>query len=264
MSEAVKLQVLICTCGDDGLQRVADMQLPAESGVAYLVSCQAQPQILPERLQRSDVAVHFTPTRGLSCNRNHAMSLATAPYVLLADDDLRYVPGVLQAVIKAMDDHPEIDIATFMIDIAPAKVYPKAEHDIFVPYKNYNISSVEIAMRTDSYRRASLHFDEDMGAGTEYMPCGEEDMLLIEAKERGLRGRFFPILICSHPQQSTGSRMATDPGVLRAQGYVISRKYGISRYPRLLLKAHRSPGNTLRNLYYLIAGAVGGPRHKKC
>lgn len=249
-----KLQVMICTHKREGLLRTAKMDLPKVKGVRYLISCQSSPCRLPEELKREDIEVHFTLSTGLSANRNNALSLVSSPYALIADDDVVFYPEGLAQIIKTFDSNPEIDIAAFMIDLPQKKTYPDQSHDLDKSFKNYNVASVEIAMRVSSVRRAGLWFNERLGAGTEWMMCGEEDLFLMNAKRAGLHGKFFPIKILNHPQPTTGTKWMREPGVLRAQGLIISLKYGMSRYPRLALKAKRSGGNILKNLYYLMQG----------
>ena len=90
-----KLEVLIATFGRDGLGRVIEMNLPEVEGVRYLVCCQnpAGENLDSEAaplLRRPDISIHYFADRGSAVNRNHAFDLARAPYLLLADDDLRY------------------------------------------------------------------------------------------------------------------------------------------------------------------------------
>lgn len=258
-----KLQVLVCTHTAQGLDRVARQTLPKVDGVEYVVSCQSPPAALPSALQRQDVKVFFTPTIGLSLNRNHALSHATAPYALIADDDLRFYPEGLQAVIDALDSHPEIDIAAFRLDSPSPRVYPQAEHDLFKPYRNYWPGSAELAVRTKSLKDSGLQFNPEMGLGSPAMHSGEESLLLLAARRKGLKGRFFPVTVCEHPAESTGSARQQTPGVLRAEGAIIALTYPATMALRILLKAHRTRGNTARNAWHLLKGAAYALAHRR-
>ncbi len=194
----VKLQVMICTCGSDGLQRVARMILPHVPGVEYIVSCQSAPMQLDAALARDDVKIYFTPTKGLSNNRNHALSLVTAPYALVSDDDLEYYADGLRTVIETFDNHPDVDIATFRFDGDDGKVYPPQEHDLSEPYRLYTVASIEIAVRMSAVRSERLTFPPMMGLGNTYIICGEEDIFMLQALRHGLACRFFPVTICRH------------------------------------------------------------------
>lgn len=257
-----KLQVLISTHGADGLEKVARQELPRLDGVEYIVSCQGGFPAIPSQLSRPDVRVIFTPTAGLSRNRNEALRHATAPYALIADNDLRFYPEGLLAIIDAFDRNPDIDIAAFRIDTPTPRTYPPAEHDLFKPFRCYWPSSVELAVRTEPLRKKGVWFHPEMGLGSRSMQSGEESLLLLTAKRRGLKGRFFPATICHHPAESTGRARQSAPGVLRAEGAIIALTYGASLLPRLLLKARRAPGSTLRNAGHLIKGAAYALAHR--
>lgn len=259
----IKLQVLISTHSAKGLEQVASQSLPPVDGVEYLVSCQSEPVDIPAALRRNDVKVVFTPSTGLSHNRNNALRCATAPVALIADNDLRFYPDGLKGVIEAFEAHPEVDIAAFRIDSRSPRVYPPAEHDLFEPYRNYWPCSAELAVRPGSLRDNGIWFNPEMGLGSPKMHSGEESLLLLVAKRRGLMGRFFPITVCEHPEASTGSARQSSPGVLRAEGAIIALTYPATALPRILLKAHRTRGNTARNALHLLKGAAYAAAHRR-
>ena len=78
---AIKLQVLICTLGEAGIQRVAKGEHPHVPGVEYLVSWQLPDGdvAIPDELSRPDFKIIKNTTRGLSRNRNLSIAAATAP-----------------------------------------------------------------------------------------------------------------------------------------------------------------------------------------
>ena len=104
-----ELQVMICTYGRDGLRRIASSQHPEVEGIEYLVSVQHDPDDdiypIPKELDRVDFRLFPTPTRGLSVNRNMALSLASAPILLISDDDVEYTKNGLRSVIDAFHEH---------------------------------------------------------------------------------------------------------------------------------------------------------------
>lgn len=257
-----RLQVLIVTHGPQGLERVARMDLPEVDGVGYIVSCQSDSRPLPAALCRMDVTVSFTPTRGVGRNRNHALDLACAPYVLLADDDIILHRDGLRRLIELFDANPSLDVATLMCRRPDQGSYPPAGHDLRKRWKNYFPVNYEIALRLGSARRAGLRFCDIMGVGSPRFQSGEEDVLLLNAVRKGLCCRFFPILVCDHPSDTTGTRDARRPGVLQADGVNIALAYSLTILPRLMLKAWRVGGNVLKNFYYLSLGAAYALRHR--
>lgn len=239
------LDVMICTIHADGPARVAAMQLPVVDGVRYIVSWQMPegeplpvPEI-PESLRRPDVIVSRVATRGLARNRNNALSLATAPVALIADDDLHYTAGGLRAVMRVFAENPDVDLAQFMFDYGesehkyyPATVTPLGRR---LPRGLY-ATSFEVAFRRD---RIPMRFDERFGIGGTLYDTGEESIFLVDVRRAGFRCVFFPILIGSHPGDTTGTRAMLNPRVAAGQGAAIAAEYGLAGLPRLPLFAWR-------------------------
>lgn len=262
----IKLQVLIATYGIEGLQRIVGMKLPQLEDVEYLVSCQIPGQStpkIPSDLIRDDIRISFSASCGLSRNRNLLLRLATAPFCLIADDDIKYTPEALYDVIRTFDKNPDITIATFMYSNEtgkPEKRYPNFSFDLRHPVKGYYPSSIELAFRKDDIKREEIYFNENFGVGTSRYLCGEEELWINDLLKRGVSGRFFPIMLARHTGLTSGVRNAGKPGILRAQGVVIQRLYPITSLLRILLKAKRSSRISSSSfghcLKYLLQGWV--------
>ncbi|MDE5806552.1 MAG: glycosyltransferase [Muribaculaceae bacterium] len=260
----VKLQVLIATFGAEGLLRVAEMKLPRLAEVEYLVSCQIPGQPtppIPSSLNRNDLHIYFSDSRGLSRNRNILLEQATAPFCLIADDDLSYEPECLLEVIRILDQNPEISVATFMYCDESGnyeKSYPDYSFDLQSPVKGYFPTSFEIAFRNKDVKDAEVLFNENFGIGAPHYGCGEEDLWLHELMKKGLQGRFFPVMLATHKGETTGIRSAAKPEVLRAQGVVIALTYPLASFPRIILKAWRTSKTAEKSfrrcLKYLLQG----------
>ena len=203
------LQVMICTYGREGMERIASTSHPVVDGVEYLVSCQIDSEIekhfTPKALDRPDFKVFFTFTKGLAVNRNIALSRASAPLLLISDDDTDYSQKGLQNVILSFKDHPESDIITFCYTSAYSrKIYPKNQINLDKPPKGYFVSSIEIAFRRGSVQK-KIWFNENFGVG-EVFPSGEEDIFLQDCLDAGLKGIYLPIIIARHDGATTSER----------------------------------------------------------
>ncbi len=214
------LQVLIVAYGADGIRRVAAGAHPAVSGVEYLVSWQKAECEIPSELERPDFRIVRTTTRGSASNHNNTLRLATAPLLLLADDDLSYSAEGLRGIIDAFDRHPDCDILTFKYDSDCPKRYPEIEFPITKAPKGYYTTMFEIA-----FRRASLpenvRFNEHFGVNCDFC-AGEEDLFLHAMLESGMKGRFIPETICFHPGPTTCDRKPQRE-LLEAKGAVFTR-----------------------------------------
>lgn len=236
------LDVIICTYGNAGLRNIERMNHPRVEGVRYVVACQipdTQPEI-PDALKRDDFMIVVSESRGLSHNRNIGVMASDAPLMLIADDDIRYTPEGLSSVIKSFQKNPDYSFLTFRFSgDANTKRYPAEEADISsgLP-KNYYITSFELALRRDKLP-ADIYFNEHFGIGAHF-PHGEENLFVNELQERGLKGRFIPVTICSHEGTTTGNRLLDNPKLIEAQGAVVSRLYPASWLLRMLLFATRA------------------------
>lgn len=234
---------MICTFGAEGLLRIARGSYPAVEGVEYLVSWQCPADEdktveIPEALKREDFRIFTTDSKGLSRNRNHALSLASAPYCLLADDDLNYFADGLKDVINTFDNNPGLDIASFEYCGADSKAYPSEGFDLRHPPKGYFITSFEIAFRREKVMETGILFDTDFGVGAKY-PAGEEDLWLDALLRQGLTARFYPILIAEHTGPTSGIRLAADPQMIRTKGAVFRRRFPLTWPGRMLTHALR-------------------------
>lgn len=286
----VKLQVLISTYGEEGLRRLSRMNLPRVEGVEYLVHCQTdisgesgQPHVTPpESLVRDDMAIFYSGTKGLSVNRNILLLNATAPYCLIADDDISYTPEALKKVMEILDNNPGIDIAAFKSanvsrdttissgntpDPVVEKNYPDHQFDLRHPVKGYYLTSFEIAFRRQPVVSTGIKFNEQFGVGAPLYGAGEEELWIHSLLKTGLTGCFFPVMLALHHGDTTGIRAAATPRVLRAQGVVIPVLYPLTGFPRLLLKGwrvSRQSGKSLAHcLRYILSGYKDLLLHKK-
>jgi len=239
-SSLPQLSVLIATCRPEGIERVAGMQLPEVEDVHYWVSWQEHADTpVPEVLAaRRDVTVLRSARKGLSANRNDLLDNAKGEIFLIADDDLRYTPEQLKAVIATMLKNPQTEIATFMYSGSDNKSYPATECDLHRLPKGLNITSFEIAIRNNE-RTGRLRFSELMGIGAPVLTAGEDDLFMLDARRSGLNCKFFPIAITHHSGLTTGFRKITDAGVIKASGAYITMAFPLTSPLRIPLKAYR-------------------------
>ena len=258
------LEVEICTYGLAGLQRVAQMTLPAVEGVRYRI-CMQNPDgaevSLPEALLRPDVDFFQHPTRGLSINRNAALDRAEADIILIADDDIHYRAEGLRAVIDTFVADPSLDFATFKFDCPSSKPYPKKSIQLKVErIRRYTPCSIEIALRRKSIPQ-SIRFSPQAGIGAPVFSCAEENLFLQRLLLHGLNGRFFPITICEHPNEVTCVQSFT-PATLRGFGLLMWIQFRHSSFfqrtimflPRVIVRALFIKASMFRSIYYMIAG----------
>lgn len=266
-NEMLSLDVAISTYRQEGILKVAKMlePLPPQKGVRYIVSWQEhQDREIPQYLQqRDDVEVFRLEKKGLSNNRNNAISHCKADLVLIADDDLEYKQDFAVQIKKVFEDNPHLDLALFKINFQNRKIYPAQSCIITLSLpENYYAASVEMAFKRDKFK--DLKFNTQLGLGAPLMHCGEEEIFLLNALKSNLVCRFFPVIIASHQEFTTGDKVS--PGILRGHGYVIRKYYPVTFPLRIPLKAYRIKKYKkfpfFKSLKYLCQGMVYSFKNK--
>lgn len=270
------LEILICTI-DEGINRIPSLLLSPQVGLTYLVAWQhgepfAERHELPaEILERDDVRVVETTGKGLSRNRNVALRNASGDILLIADDDCRYKPENLAAIVKTYERKSEADIILFRINDyegKPFHAYSSKPYEYPHRPKGTFTSSCEITCRR---ARPLPPFDERFGIGSPDLACGEEEVWLDDAKRRcGLRIFYEPQVIGATNRVSTGTRFYSDPAVQRSIGALHRKLHGLfgallravkySFDPSLSKQASgASPSLRFRLLRNMIKGAMAFP-----
>lgn len=255
------LDIAISTYRPEGISRVASMELPRLEGVRYVVSWQAHEGApVPDTLKdRYDVIVCRFGQSGQSKNRNNALDHCAADIIVCSDDDVTFFPDGIQSLRRAFAENPEVDFATFRSVHGDMSRFPAESVRLTLPYpKGYHASGIELAMRRS--KTGSLRFCPEFGLNSPRLHGGEDEMLLLSAIRRGLECRYFPITVCSHPHESTGTAVRLSDANLRASGAVIALTTPATAVLRLPLKAWRlhSSGQSgfFRALRHLFSGAL--------
>lgn len=262
----VKLQVLICTIGVIGIERVMKSHYPKMDNVEYLVSWQQPDEDIPipeELAHRSEVKVFITKSRGICKNRNHAIACASAPICLMTDDDVSYKKAELQSLIIAFDENPDCDlIAVKYHSELSNKKYPNYSFDLRNPAKGYFVSCIEIAFRLEAIKN-KVFFNENISIGTPVLRCGEEDVFIYDAKCQGLNMRFIPIIVGAHNHSTTGGRDSLEPYFWKTKGAVFSYIHKYTWLPRIVVNAWRMARKSDVSIFYLIKNAIEGVRYAR-
>lgn len=254
MNPEVKLQVLICTYGEEGIKRVIECNHQPCEGVEYLVSWQ-QPDTdipVPAELMRDDFKVAIIKSKGLSKNRNASINLATAPLLLLSDDDIQSTPEQLKAIIETYEKYPSKEIITFKIDyLDPIKYYPSNLFDLKKFEPGYYVTTPEISFRRSSIQGV-ISFNENFGIGAMF-PVGEEDIFLYDCMIHNLKGIFLPITIGTHPTNTSADRLKHLPEFIQTKGAVFLHVKPKSWFPRMIAHAlrYRDAKGNRRFIWYI-------------
>lgn len=179
--------------------------------------------------------------RGLAKSRNHAMSLSSADICLISDDDLEYMSDTEGIITNAFLENKNADIITFQVQTPDGNMYKKYKPESYWHTRKtiMSVSSVEIAFRSDSIKKAGLRFDENFGLGSIF-PTGEEIIFLTDALKANLNILYVPTPIVIHPAESSGknydsislieAKGAMFVRIFNSFGYLISILFAYKKY----------------------------------
>lgn len=188
----------------------------------------------PEGSSEVGLNVYTLEGKGLTKSRNLALSKAKAEICLISDDDLSYVDELDKKVLSAFTENPEASVITFQIqtpDGLPYKQY-KANSYTHTTRSIISTSSVEIAFKRKDIIDNEIFFDENFGVNATF-PCGEEAVFLKECGNRGLKVIYIPLVVCIHPDESSGKNFAGQ-NYLLAKGAMIKKLYGVFGFIMLI------------------------------
>ena len=148
-------------------------------------------------------------------------------YLLFGDDDIEFSESGIESAISFLNANPNISILLMQAVDETGKLrksYPIKGHDLKLT-NSAKAATYEMMIRVSEIKVAGIKFDENFGAGaTNYL--GDEYIFIADALRAGLKGKFEPIVIATHPIESSGN-LRNSASDRRARAKVFSRVFGI-------------------------------------
>jgi glycosyltransferase involved in cell wall biosynthesis len=143
--------------------------------------------------------------RGVGLSRNTALMRATADICLFADEDVIYIDGYKEIVLKAFEENSDADVIIFnMLSTNPERPLHVLPKKIRIRWYNcLRYGAVTIGIKTESIRKAHIYFSLLFGGGTRYS-CGEDSLFLMDCIRKKLRIYGYPVVI-GHVSQENSS-----------------------------------------------------------
>jgi GT2 family glycosyltransferase len=215
--------------------RVGDMVSPPiqkDWGVSIVIQNPESIAWRGERLAqlaiREDVEIQELKTTGVAKSRNHNIWLAKGEYLVFADDDVHFDVDGLRKAIAYLDDHPKYSLLLAMAQDSGGKVrkqYPKRIEEL-TKFNSARAATYEMIIRVDAIRQLGVWFDESFGAGAKNY-LGDEYIFIVDLITAGGKAVFVPIVIASHPEESSGSRWGSKNDRI-ARAAIFTRVFGKS------------------------------------
>jgi len=146
------------------------------------------------------------PGIGVTKLRNQVLNKAKGKYLVFSDDDIKFSEeGLVEAIGyleksgaglllgQAIDEKGEL-----------RKAYPSQVQRLN-KFNSAKAATYEMIVNLEQVRSAGVLFDENFGAGAEITYLGDEYIFICDLLSAGIRCDFVPIVIATHPTDSSGS-----------------------------------------------------------
>ncbi|MCT2535121.1 glycosyltransferase family 2 protein [Aquibacillus koreensis] len=173
--------------------------------------------------------------RGLSHARNVGLQQVEGKILTFTDDDCWYKEDAFSYIHRFFED-PSRQIACFQHkdydkDLFP-KPYPTQEQINLSKRRLLQQASIDIFVHMERVPAYKDGFDETFGLGTTYK-SGEENIYLMDLKNKGYRIDYVPVLISYHPIKET--LHVFDRDTLVGKGPLFKRLFGLPKGLVLLI-----------------------------
>lgn len=191
----MKLEVLVTTMHqpDMDMSLYREMNLQTDAVIANQAN---RNKYVEEIINGNTVKMMTTMTRGTSRNRNIALELSTADYVMFSDDDIRFVDNYEEIIAKEFSIHPEADAIQFQLNVIAISDEKKikSQQEVYNTQNFHRATRREVArygvcgcvIKTEILKKYCLFFNENFGPGTENY-CGEDTIFLQSMIHRGIK-----------------------------------------------------------------------------
>ena len=166
-------------------------------------------------------------SRGVAKSRNAVIENTKTEYLLFGDDDIEFKEESIDAALRYLQSNPDISILLLQAVDETGKLrkpYPKQAHPLKLR-NSAKAATYEMIVRVSDIKKKSVRFDENFGAGAENY-LGDEYIFIADALRAGLKGYFLPIVIATHPTDSSGSFHNTKQDAI-VRSRIFSRVFGI-------------------------------------
>jgi glycosyltransferase involved in cell wall biosynthesis len=197
----MNLQVLVSTMHQSDLQILEKMNIQSEA----IIINQCNKYMIEELKYRgNNIRLLSFPEKGVGLSRNNALMRATADICVFGDDDVTYVDGYKELILKAFEETPKADVIVFNVPSTNPE-RPTYEIPKFSRVRWYNCQrygAVKIAVRLEKVKLANVYFSLLFGGGAKYSN-GEDSLFIIECLKKGLKIYANPSVIGHVSQESS-------------------------------------------------------------
>ena len=196
-----KVEVLCVTMRQTGFEKFEQMNILSDVVFANQFDKTAYEETV---LNGYRVKMITTNTCGVGTNRNVSLLYSTGEYLLISDDDLRYVDGYARVVENAFEEIPDADCIIFNI-VTVGEDFGRRQNvksKRIRWYNALNYGAVRLAVRRASIKREGVMFNTNFGGGTPFS-AGEDTLFICDMLKKGLKLYTYPVVIATVDQTSS-------------------------------------------------------------
>lgn len=148
---------------------------------------------------------------GVTKLRNQVIKNAKGKYLIFSDDDIQFNEAGLIEAIAYLEKTGAGLLLGQAVDEAGKlrKSYP-SQIQRLNKFNSAKAATYEMIVDLEQVKAAGVLFDENFGAGAEVTYLGDEYIFICDLITAGVRCDFVPVVLATHPTDSSGSGWGTD------------------------------------------------------
>lgn len=265
--ETMKIEVLVTTMHQTDISKYREMNLQTDAMIANQADFCGFEEI---RINDNNIRFVTTDTRGVSLNRNIAISYCKGNIVVFADDDQVFVEGYEQIVKDAFDKNPDADAIKFYCESTNKErplAYKRVKEVIKATKRNLMSAGVPgLAVRTEFLLKNNIWFDNRIGPGRE-ISCGEDSVFLNELLKHKAQVYLSPALLSYVNQGESTWFKGYDQQFCVTVGYIYDCIYGflspLAMLRRVLKFNNKNSNISKRKMFFYMLKGKSKRRKEK-
>ena len=239
-----KIEVLVTTMFEKDTSKYESMNLQTD---AIIANQSDDCFYIEKRKGDSTVKMITTNTRGVSRNRNIAITYCSGDIIIFADDDQVFVDGYAQTVENEFEKCPNADAIKFYCESTnkdrpmsfkrPAKLHKSNKRELMSAGVHC------LAVRREYLLSKNIAFQANIGPG-EKIICGEDTAFYFDLLTKGARIYATPTFLSYIDQGESSWFKGYNEKYFKSVGYIYSRTYGRMARLAILRRAYRLWGKT--------------------
>lgn len=246
----MKIEVLVTTMHQKDASKYAEMNLQTDAVIANQTSnC----GFLEQTINGKNVRLVSTDTCGLSVNRNIGLNYLRGDIIVFADDDMVFVDGYEQIIIKTFEACPDADAIKFYCESTNPQrplSYKKPVEVCKATQKKLMSAGVPgFAIKRDFLLKNPVFFNPVIGSGQKIY-CGEDSVFYSNLLKHNANIYLSPILLSYVNQGESSWFKGYDEQFCVSIGYIYSAIYGALAPLAAFRRALRESKNQRCNLSF--------------